>query len=322
MPAENASEAVSAHSTVHPPAEPPAIASRAGSARPDSARPRAAAITSSTSTTPHCPQQALAVRAPVAGRAAVVDVEHADPATGEVGDLGGCRTPDMGRRPAVDEHDVRRQLVRRARSRPGSSAGSRRRGPVRAARRTSRRGAAASIRRPHGDAPPAIALRGAGSSTSTSHSAAEPRAPAPVSSTCVPRTSSMTTFAVTSRRERRHRTVGADHHDLVARRSCARRRCGRPPARRTSADRAPTAGRRCRRRRARWARGADRRSDAAATGSSGRSGRRCRRGRPRRSTPAGAARCRRPPAIVVHSATTPSSMRPTRSSVVSHGMFG
>ena len=63
------------------------IAIRAPSTSPASARYRAALTQSSTSTMPHVAAQPLAVLAPVAGRAAVVDVDDREPAAREELDL-------------------------------------------------------------------------------------------------------------------------------------------------------------------------------------------------------------------------------------------
>ena len=59
--------------------------------------------------------QPLPVLASVPGRAAVVDVEHADSAAREERDSSGCRARDVRRRSAVHQQDVRREFaVRRA----------------------------------------------------------------------------------------------------------------------------------------------------------------------------------------------------------------
>ena len=175
---------------------------------------------------------------------------------------------------------------------------------------------------PHGDDPPAMRSRRAGSSTSTSHSAAEPRAPAALSSTRVPRTSSMTTFAVASIPSGVAVAVGADDDHLIVAVRSHRDDAAVVQHARTSADPAPRAGRRCRRRRARWARGAvGGETQPPEVPAAGRVvGCTRRSSSPVHTGWSGALPS--PPATVVHSATMPSSRRPTRSSVVSHGMFG
>ena len=75
---------VTAHSAVQPPAEPPRMASRLRSASPALASATAAAIGVLDVDDAPLPPQPLAVQAAVAGRAAVVHVDDADAAAGEI----------------------------------------------------------------------------------------------------------------------------------------------------------------------------------------------------------------------------------------------
>ena len=96
-PAANTSWNVRAASVVKPPAEPPRMHSRSGSTSPRSTRKSHTAAQSSTSATPHCALQQVAVRAAVAGRAAVVDVDHREArgssSTGGTAGASGGRPP-------------------------------------------------------------------------------------------------------------------------------------------------------------------------------------------------------------------------------------
>ena len=89
--------------------------SRSGSTRPRVARARrAAARQSATSTTPHWPRSSSRYGAAVARRAAVVDVDHREAAAGPVLHADGEHRQRLRRRAAVDHHEQRRPLARRA----------------------------------------------------------------------------------------------------------------------------------------------------------------------------------------------------------------
>ena len=201
------------------------------------------------------PAQALAVGASVAGRAAVVDVEHADPATREVGDLADAAPPTCAVGPPCTNTTYGGRSPSGARRVRVASAGSRTRARGRAApRRSTARGCGihSSPRRcPAGDA---LRLGGPCRRRRARVRRAIP-APAPDSSTRVPRTSSMTTFAVTSSGERVPAPSRVDHDHLVVAVRADRDDAAVLQRREPSRAREPRAARRCRRRRARRPRG-------------------------------------------------------------------
>ena len=247
--------ATSAASTVHPPAEPPAMASRAGSARPllgEARRGRGDVLDVDDAP---LPAQALAVGPAVPAGSAVVDVEHADAAAGEVRDPPGCRAADGapsarrgrstrygGRSPSgADDVGVgRREVERVDRAAAGPSKVTARglRHPFGSPGRPVRRATSSRVAR--------IDRRRRATGRRASRRRRRTAAPA------CPATSSMQTFDVTAQPGAVRAVPSCvDQRRPRRRRSCARRRRGRRPAARTSACRAPRADRRCRRRRER-----------------------------------------------------------------------